>query len=37
VHADLGFCEQQIVSIQIKNFLRPEPLQQHQSHDRQIP
>src|SRR5713101_3377976 len=35
-HADLRFRQQQIVAIQIQDFLGPESLQQHQSHDGQI-
>ena len=36
-HADLRFRQQQIVAIQIQDFLGPESLQQHQSHDGQVP
>ena len=36
-HADLRFRQQQIVAIQIQDFLRAESLQQHQSDDGQVP
>jgi hypothetical protein len=36
-HADLRFGQQKIIAIQIEDFLRPESLQQHQSHDGQVP
>ncbi len=35
-HGDLRFRQQQIVAIQIQDFLRPETLQQHQSHNGQV-
>jgi hypothetical protein len=35
-HADLRFGQQKIVAAQIQDFLRPESLQQHQSHDGQV-
>jgi hypothetical protein len=36
-HTDLRFGQQKIVATQIQDFLRPESLQQHQSHDGQVP
>ena len=36
-HPDLRFRYQQVVPPQIQDLLRPEALQQHQSHDGQVP
>jgi hypothetical protein len=36
-HTDLRFGQQKVVTIQIQDFLRAEALQQHQSHDGQVP